>query len=105
MPGPGAFLVGEEERREVEEILESGYLSRYGSLDNPNRSTQWTGRTSTNKIVNFLNHNAPGGSGDIFPGKPVSVKIEKAYAHSLWGKPIEIDSKGEDLKGEKSYAA
>ncbi len=36
MPGPGAFLVGEEERREVEEILESGYLSRYGSLDNPN---------------------------------------------------------------------
>jgi len=36
MPGPGAFLVGDEERREVEEILESGYLSRYGSLDNPN---------------------------------------------------------------------
>lgn len=36
MPGPGAFLVGEEERREVEEILESGYLSRYGSLENPN---------------------------------------------------------------------
>ncbi|MDJ0831354.1 MAG: DegT/DnrJ/EryC1/StrS family aminotransferase [Desulfobacterales bacterium] len=35
MPGPGAFLVGEEERREVEEILESGYLSRYGRLDNP----------------------------------------------------------------------
>ena len=35
MPGPGAFLVGEEERREVEEILQSGYLSRYGSLDNP----------------------------------------------------------------------
>jgi len=35
MPGPGAFLVGEEERREVEEILQSGYLSRYGSQDNP----------------------------------------------------------------------
>jgi 8-amino-3,8-dideoxy-alpha-D-manno-octulosonate transaminase len=36
MPGPGAFLVGEEERREVEEVLASGYLSRYGSLENPN---------------------------------------------------------------------
>jgi len=35
MPGPGAFLVGEEERREVEEVLASGYLSRYGSLENP----------------------------------------------------------------------
>ena len=35
MPGPGAFLVGEEERREVEEILQSGYLSRYGRLENP----------------------------------------------------------------------
>ncbi len=31
MPGPGAFLVGDEERREVEEVLESGYISRYGS--------------------------------------------------------------------------
>ncbi len=33
MPGPGAFLVGEEERREVEEVLQSGYLSRYGRED------------------------------------------------------------------------
>jgi dTDP-4-amino-4,6-dideoxygalactose transaminase len=35
MPGPGAFLVGEEERREVEEVLETGYVSRYGIIDNP----------------------------------------------------------------------
>jgi dTDP-4-amino-4,6-dideoxygalactose transaminase len=33
MPGPGAFLVGDEERREVAEVMESGYLSRYGSAD------------------------------------------------------------------------
>ncbi len=33
MPGPGAFLVGEEERREVEEVLQRGYLSRYGRED------------------------------------------------------------------------
>ncbi|MCP4397879.1 MAG: DegT/DnrJ/EryC1/StrS family aminotransferase [bacterium] len=36
MPGPGAYLIGEEEKREVEEILASGYLSRYGTADNPN---------------------------------------------------------------------
>jgi dTDP-4-amino-4,6-dideoxygalactose transaminase len=31
MPGPGAFLVGDEERREVADVMETGYLSRYGS--------------------------------------------------------------------------
>jgi len=35
MPGPGAFWVGEEEKREVLEVLESGYLFRYGKLDDP----------------------------------------------------------------------
>ena len=33
MPGPGAFLVGDEEKREVAEVMESGYLSRYGRED------------------------------------------------------------------------
>jgi len=35
MPGPGAFLVGDEERQEVAEVMESGYLSRYGKADDP----------------------------------------------------------------------
>jgi dTDP-4-amino-4,6-dideoxygalactose transaminase len=35
MPGPGAFWVGEEEKREVVEVLESGYLFRYGKLGDP----------------------------------------------------------------------
>jgi len=35
MPGPGAFLIGEEEKKEVLDVLESGYLSRYGSEDDP----------------------------------------------------------------------
>ncbi len=34
MPGPGAFLVGDEERDEVLEVLQSGYLSRYGEDGN-----------------------------------------------------------------------
>jgi dTDP-4-amino-4,6-dideoxygalactose transaminase len=33
MPGPGSFLVGDEEKREVAEVMESGYLSRYGRED------------------------------------------------------------------------
>ncbi len=35
MAGPGAFMIGEDERREVEEVLESGHLSRYGKEDDP----------------------------------------------------------------------
>ena len=31
MPGPGAFLVDDEERKEVAQVMESGYLSRYGN--------------------------------------------------------------------------
>jgi 8-amino-3,8-dideoxy-alpha-D-manno-octulosonate transaminase len=35
MPGPGFYFFGEEERREVEDVLVSGYLSRYGMEDDP----------------------------------------------------------------------
>lgn len=35
MAGPGAYNFGDEERAEIMDVLESGYLSRYGSLDNP----------------------------------------------------------------------
>ncbi|MBN2325741.1 MAG: DegT/DnrJ/EryC1/StrS family aminotransferase [Candidatus Omnitrophica bacterium] len=32
MPGPGAYWIGEEEKREVMDVLESGYPFRYGDL-------------------------------------------------------------------------
>lgn len=35
MPGPGAFWLGEEEKKEVMDVISSGFLSRYGDLDNP----------------------------------------------------------------------
>lgn len=35
MPGPGMELIGEEEKKELLEVLEAGYLFRYGSPDNP----------------------------------------------------------------------
>jgi len=36
MPGPGSYWIGEEEKREVLDVLESGYLFRYGDLNDPN---------------------------------------------------------------------
>ena len=35
MPGPGACWIGEEEKREVMEVLDAGWLFRYGDSNNP----------------------------------------------------------------------
>ena len=35
MPGPGSYWIGEEEQREVLDVLESGHVSRYGDPDDP----------------------------------------------------------------------
>lgn len=34
--GPGSYLFGDEERKELLDVMESGYLFRYGSEDDPN---------------------------------------------------------------------
>jgi len=36
MPGPGMDLIGEEEKKALLEVIESGYLYRYGDLENSN---------------------------------------------------------------------
>ncbi|MCK5700325.1 MAG: TRAM domain-containing protein, partial [Cyclobacteriaceae bacterium] len=91
----------------IQPIIAEGISKKQSSdsLDQPDQAVQWTGRTSTNKIVNFYHGDISGSSSNIFPGKMVQVKIDKAYAHSLWGKHVEIESTAEGLKGEKSYAA
>ncbi|MCF6249250.1 MAG: tRNA (N6-isopentenyl adenosine(37)-C2)-methylthiotransferase MiaB [Desulfobacula sp.] len=48
---------------------------------------QMMGRTESNKIVHFPSEHVR--IGDI-----VSVKIENAYPHSLWGHPMERDTSG-----------
>ena len=35
MPGPGFYWIGEEEKKEVLEVLESGHVSRYGDIADP----------------------------------------------------------------------
>jgi dTDP-4-amino-4,6-dideoxygalactose transaminase len=35
MPGPGSYLVGQEEIKELMDVMESGHLFRYGDLKNP----------------------------------------------------------------------
>ena len=44
MPGPGAYLFGEEEKKELLDVMESGYLFRYGVESDPKFK---------HKVVNF----------------------------------------------------
>ena len=41
MPGPGASWIGEEEKRGVMEVLDSGWLFRYGCGELANRPTSF----------------------------------------------------------------
>ncbi|MBL0732664.1 MAG: tRNA (N6-isopentenyl adenosine(37)-C2)-methylthiotransferase MiaB [Desulfosarcina sp.] len=79
----------------IQPVLVEG-LSKKQDMDNShnsNNNVQWTGRTSTNKIVNFFHNNDRELSDDsiadrIYGGKLVDVKIEKALLHSLKGKLV-----------------
>ena len=88
-------------------ILAEGFSKRQssGNLNHPHQAVQWTGRTSTNKIVNFYQDDNPEGCDGLSPGELVDVKIEKAYSHSLWGRPVEDKTAAKRLKGDRSYAA
>ncbi|GAB6097654.1 tRNA (N6-isopentenyl adenosine(37)-C2)-methylthiotransferase MiaB [Desulfatiferula olefinivorans] len=47
---------------------------------------QWSGRSSSNKVVNFP---APGDvKGSDITGRIIDVRIERCLPHSLWGKPL-----------------
>ena len=91
----------------VQPILVEGISKKQssGSLKRPQATVQWTGRTTTNKIVNFCHNDSPQRRTEMFPGKIVYTRIEKAYAHSLWGEPVGVKSTTGGLKGEESYAA
>jgi tRNA-2-methylthio-N6-dimethylallyladenosine synthase len=69
-----------EGRSKKNKIINSG-------TNNPD--VQWTGRTSKNKIVNFVIPAKFINQGDdSFCGKLINVEIEKACAHSIWGKAV-----------------
>ncbi|MGW8186143.1 MAG: tRNA (N6-isopentenyl adenosine(37)-C2)-methylthiotransferase MiaB [Desulfobacterales bacterium] len=94
----------------IQEVLVEGVNRRHplpeGEPGNPQGgASQWTGRTSANKIVNFEQDALPALSRENLKGRLVRVKIEKAHAHSLWGVPLSTVSAPSAVKGEKSYAA
>ena len=85
-------------------ILVDGFSKKQNVLNDQNEfgNIYWSGRTSTNKIVNFACEKS---FNDIFIGKKLGVKIEKAFLHSLFGKPVDFEPKPFDSKKEETYAA
>ena len=75
-----------------------------GEPQSTGQALQWTGRTATNKIVNF-NVDPPAADTESLPGKLVGVRIDKAYAHSLFGKALNAEPSDRGLKGVENYAA
>jgi tRNA-2-methylthio-N6-dimethylallyladenosine synthase len=89
----GVLVEGESRRQEESDSADCG------------RRVQWSGRTSSNRIVNFsFDANMPN-SGDQFVGSLVDIHIEQAHAHSLWGNPVGGSIRTTSLKGASSYAA
>ncbi len=66
---------------------------------------QWTGRTSGNKIVNFSAVSGPAEKPLIRIGTIHPVRIERAFAHSLWGRLLSGNPSQSPVKGTQSYAA
>ncbi len=68
-------------------------------------TVQWSGRTSTNLIVNFFIPPDPAAKQMGLTGCMVDVKIESAMAHSVSGRIHVNDPAKDGLKGDNWYAA
>jgi tRNA-2-methylthio-N6-dimethylallyladenosine synthase len=90
------------------EILVASFSKKPGNRTDPAASTtrQWSGRTSTNKIVHIPVADDPGQGERICKGSLTQVKIKKAFAHSLWGLPVDSGTSTVcGPKGESCHAA
>jgi len=85
----------------IQTVLVEGLSKKQdsGVQPDPNNNVQWTGRTATNKIVNFFHADDREFAGlsiadRIYAGKLVDVKIEKILLHSLQGQECRFKGGG-----------
>jgi tRNA-2-methylthio-N6-dimethylallyladenosine synthase len=68
-------------------VLVEGVSQRMNPHQASSESTpQWYGRTPGHKIVHFPEPERLSESGNI--GRLKTIQIEKAFSHSLWGRPV-----------------
>ena len=87
-------------------VLTDGFSKKEaaGNSAGSDPSLQWTGRTSTNKIVNFYVEASTANNPNL-TGKMVGVHIDKGYSHSLSGRAVNLEPSLRGLKGVENYAA
>jgi tRNA-2-methylthio-N6-dimethylallyladenosine synthase len=88
-------------------VLVEGHSKRQQTepSETSHTSLQWSGRTTCNKIVNFIVDGPAAAIPIDMTGETVRVNIERALPHSLWG-VLRVGSSGySELKGDRSYAA
>jgi tRNA-2-methylthio-N6-dimethylallyladenosine synthase len=90
----------------IQSVLVEGFSKKQNRIDKQNcrQDIQWTGRTSTNKIVNFNHFNGRDACPEYMMGRLVNVRILKTFSHSLWGETNGKEPISFGLRGEKSYA-
>jgi tRNA-2-methylthio-N6-dimethylallyladenosine synthase len=98
--------IHERMKGRVESVLVEGFSKRQGDLLDSNEGEKWTGRTSCNKVVNFV-HSEKVCKDDkpVTMGDTADVLIEEALPHSLRGRVVQTHSGCSPLKGDESYAA
>jgi len=74
-----------------------------GSESHPG-CVRWTGRSSTNRVVNFVLVGDGSRCEDI-RGRMTEVEITQAFPHSLWGESAGPQAGPDGLIGEEPYAA
>ena len=91
----------------IQLVLVEGFSKKQNQINKQNISqdVQWTGRTSTNKIVNFYNSDDTDSCTKNVMGRLVNVRILQTFSHSLWGETNGKEPTSFDLRGEKSYVA
>jgi len=68
-------------------VLVEGVSQRMNPHEtSPDEIPQWYGRTPGHKIVHFPEPERLSESGNI--GRLKTIRIEKAFSHSLWGRPV-----------------
>ncbi|MDJ0721488.1 MAG: tRNA (N6-isopentenyl adenosine(37)-C2)-methylthiotransferase MiaB [Desulfobacterales bacterium] len=88
-----------------QDVLVEGFSARPGLAGDHAGARQWSGRTPGNKIVNFDQDTDCAGSQNVHPGLLIGVRIEKAFTHSLWGRPVWVEEKPGGSKGDTCHAA
>jgi hypothetical protein len=89
----------------TESVLVEGFSKRQNGSVGRVENAEWTGRTSSNKIVNFIQNEIYKDNKPVMMGDKVEVLIEKALPHSLRGRVVKTHSGYSPLKGDASYAA